>query len=464
MKGRNKKFFLMILGILICCAGIYVLLSKYYFFNKYNVYERRQVLNYLNRMYNQEFELLSIEFKTTEVDTKGARYIHMWTFTFQDDQGREFYAYDRMYGLNENEGAFYHPDYYSNDYIDDTYAQLCVEESLGDNRSLYKYRQKKGDIVPYQNDYIFICTKDNANEIAEILTEIYFAEDEFSNGGCLRCMVNSEEGKELFSYHWWTITRKLQKQGEEISEQTVYAFIMQELKNSIDEGVVPLIIDNNIALNESFVRFIAGEITANSYESEEEKYLPDYYEEHSKSSTSTVYIMSEDLNEDGEDELLINMQKDITEGEILVFHSQDGNLLEWESIRYGMHSPKIYLYDNIVEITGTGWSRSFFRYNSQGQLERVFDCSSEAGSREDGVSWREYTIVGYQDGIEAKELSITEVEYSDKENDWEVLESSEEVEQFDRTLNEFLDKLGTGKQINQIPNDAKMMQVSFIMG
>ncbi|MBD5541650.1 MAG: hypothetical protein HDR00_10770 [Lachnospiraceae bacterium] len=57
-----------------------------------------------------------------------------------------------------------------------------------------------------------------------------------------------------------------------------------------------------------------------------------------------------------------------------------------------------------------------------------------------------------------------EVEYSDKENDWEVLESSEEVEQFDRTLNEFLDKLGTGKQINQIPDDAKMMQVSFIMG
>jgi hypothetical protein len=42
---------------------------------------------------------------------------------------------------------------------------------------------------------------------------------------------NNEEGETLFSYYWWNITRELQKQDKEITEQTVYAYILQELKN-----------------------------------------------------------------------------------------------------------------------------------------------------------------------------------------------------------------------------------------
>lgn len=221
------------------------------------------------------------------------------------------------------------------------------------------------------------------------------------------------------------------------------------------EHQIQMTMGQDVTLNELFALFIAGEIKANSYESAEEKYLSDYYEEYSKTSTNEVYIMLEDLNEDGEAELLINVQKNVNEGKIFIFHSQDGNLFEWKSIPYGMHSPAIYLYYNIVEVAGHGWSRSFFRYNSQGSHERVFDCYSVTDSQENGESWRKYIIVVYQDGIEAEEFSITEIACSDKENDWKVLESSEEVERFDRTLNGFLDKLGKGKQINQIPDDAR---------
>lgn len=229
MGSRKKLFIAIIVGIVICCAGVYLFLQKYYFYNKYNVHERKLIMDRLNKMYGQEFELLSIEFETEEIET--GKYAHMWTFTLRDDQGREFCTFDRSYGTSEKEGAFYHPDYYSFDYIDDTYGQICLEERLGDRFNLQKYRQEKGGILPCQKDYIFVCTKGDEDEIAEILTEIYFAEAEFSSGGCLRCLVNDGKGEEMFSYHWWTVTRKLQQQQQkEITRQTVYEYILQELQ------------------------------------------------------------------------------------------------------------------------------------------------------------------------------------------------------------------------------------------
>jgi len=157
----------------------------------------------LNRRYHQEFELLSTEFETREVETGGEKYVHMWAFVLHDNQERQFYAYVRLYGLVEKgDGNFHAPDYFS--YIDDTYGQLCIKERLGNKFDLYQYRQEKGKRPGDSEweDYIFICTKNNAAEIAELLTEIYFKETEFCNeGGCLECLVNSEEGERLFSYY-----------------------------------------------------------------------------------------------------------------------------------------------------------------------------------------------------------------------------------------------------------------------
>lgn len=234
LKGRKKMIiFMIIIGIIICCSGIYLFLLKYFFYNKYNIYEQRAVLDRLNGRYNQEFEILSIEFETKEVKTGGAKYVHMWTYVLRDNQGRQFYVYARAYGLVEKgDGSSYFPDYYY--YIDDTYGQLCIEERLGNKFDLYQYRQEKGsrlDDTEWE-DYIFICTKNNVAEIAELLTEIYFEETEFGNGGCLKCLVNNEEGETLFSYYWWDITRELQKQNKEITEETVYTYILQKLEDS----------------------------------------------------------------------------------------------------------------------------------------------------------------------------------------------------------------------------------------
>lgn len=231
-KNRLKIAVWILAGIAVLGCGIYIFLLRYYFYNKYNIYAQRAVLDRLSGRYNQEFELLSIKYETKEIETRGAKYVHMWTFVLQDNQGRQFYAYARLYGLVEKgDGNSHVLDYFS--YMDDTYGQLYIEEGLGNKFDLYQYRQEKGSRLDDSEweDYIFICTKNNVAEIAELLTEIYFKETEFSNGGCLKCLVNNEEGEALFSYYWGNVTRELQKQDKEITEQTVYAYILQELEN-----------------------------------------------------------------------------------------------------------------------------------------------------------------------------------------------------------------------------------------
>lgn len=118
-----------------------------------------------------------------------------------------------------------------------------------------------------------------------------------------------------------------------------------------------------------------------------------------------------------------------------------------------MHSPEVTLYPdvNIVEVTGTGWTRSFFAYNSQGEHERIFNCSSWEDNLENGNFRRQYLIVEYHDGIELEEYSVEEI--FDK-NDNVVFESSEEETLlFDRVLNDFLSTLGEGKQISATPEE-----------
>lgn len=215
-------------------------------------------------------------------------------------------------------------------------------------------------------------------------------------------------------------------------------------------------IDDNIALNDLFVQFIAGDAKAYSYGNEEEKYISDYYEEYSRSEINVVHFMAEDLNGDGENELLININWTYADGIILAFHCHDGELSEWESIRYGMHSPKVTLYPdvNIIEITGTRWTRSFFTYNSQGEQEWIFSCSSWEDNLEDGSFRRQYLITVYQDGIAKEEYSVEEI--FDK-NDNVVFESSEEETLiFHGVLDDFLNMLGEGKEISSILNDVEV--------
>lgn len=231
---------------------------------------------------------------------------------------------------------------------------------------------------------------------------------------------------------------------------------------TIEEKQILFYISDDIVPQGLFDSFINGKIEV--YDSTQDKmlYVTEYYEKYSEHSVNAVFFTTEDVNGDGDNELLLHLRWKSNEGIILVFHAQDGKLYQWQSLRYGMHSPQILLYDNgVIEIGGTAWSQSFFSYNSGGELERVFDSYSTTEDMENGGYSRQYIISEYQNGIKINECSITEVRYSDEENDWELLESQNEVEEFDSMLNDFFDNLGEGKQINLIQSEEDIKVITW---
>lgn len=200
-----------------------------------------------------------------------------------------------------------------------------------------------------------------------------------------------------------------------------------------------------------YASFLDNEIPAVDMEDQEERYWSDYYDKALNSSVRAFHMKLEDMNGDGEKELLIHLRQSENQGKILVFHSENGGLVEWDSILYGMYSPEINLYNNqIIEIAGHGWSRSFFCYNAKGKLERVFDCYSEERTQEDGISYRKYMIQEYEDGVVTKEYSMTEPQGSNEGGNQEASEAQEREKAFNQVLDGFLHQLGEGTRLNSL--------------
>lgn len=131
-KSKKKKLIIcvgtgcMLLAMLLA-GGIYYLLTRYYFYNVHNLHAKKAMTEHLDYWYEKTFELLSTEFETVEMNTDKLKgYIHIWTYTLADDNGKEFQAYVWGYSLvKEAAGNSHGPDYGS--YTSDTY----VEESGG---------------------------------------------------------------------------------------------------------------------------------------------------------------------------------------------------------------------------------------------------------------------------------------------------------------------------------------------
>lgn len=184
------------------------------------------MMEYLDYKYDSEFLLESIDFETTESMVEGAPYIHVWMFTLRDSEGKEFHAYLWLYGSHRyGDGVLYESDYFS--YISDDFGQLNIEERLEGELDFDQYRQFKSIENPGTPDYLFVYTGSNAEEIAEILTKIYFEEREFIQGVGLRCKVTDEKGETLYSYTCWDVTNKLK--DKRITRDTVYHYILKKI-------------------------------------------------------------------------------------------------------------------------------------------------------------------------------------------------------------------------------------------
>ncbi len=229
---KKKKLFVLvgIIFLLLCFVGLRV---RFYYFNKYNLYAQRAIMNSLNNKYGQEFKLLSTEFETRENEGDGAPYIHIWTYTFEDEYGRIFNAYLWAYGvIGKGAGNSHSPDYGS--YRSDNYCQLRIDECMGKEFELQNYLQEKSNENPGVDDYVFVCRDGNEEDIARVLMNMYFTESTFCQTGCLQCSVNDENGEPIFEYSKYTVDRALAKKDVDVanvSEEIISDYILQQLKH-----------------------------------------------------------------------------------------------------------------------------------------------------------------------------------------------------------------------------------------
>ncbi len=231
----KRRRWLIIAGVLIVlCIMFYILLLRYFYFNKYNIHAPKAIIWRLNNVYGQEFVLDTINFQVRENTEEGPSYVYTWTFTLHDEEGTEFHAYLWLFGSHQyGEGMSYELDYGAAKMSDD-YGQLVIEKRLGEQIDFDQYRRLKSTENPDEPDYLFVYKENNAQEIAEILTKIYFEEQQYTQGVGLRCKVTDEEGEELYSYTCWDVANHLE--DEEITEETVYKYIYQEI-NVIEEEI-----------------------------------------------------------------------------------------------------------------------------------------------------------------------------------------------------------------------------------
>lgn len=262
-------------------------------------------------------------------------------------------------------------------------------------------------------------------------------------------------GHDLVSMNGFVSGNELTDMEEVIDAMITY---MEESKRHVS-----YLVDEGVADNPLFVSFINNEIPAyggvndvypdeypidktTAYElDDEEMYFGEYLEEYH----DAIHFMTEDLDGDGEAELLINLGNKGDGGDILVFHEKDGSLFEWEDLRYGGQTHYIDLYENrTVQIMVTGGSSYYFRYSPSGRMMRVFNEIRDSRPRkEDGSYDQELTIQEYRDGIIINEVKITE-QISDDNQYLGVLEGEEKEKEYDSTRDDFVDTLKEEKRLN----------------
>lgn len=186
----------------------------------------------------------------------------------------------------------------------------------------------------------------------------------------------------------------------EPSEDEEFAKELAEMRIYEEEGVR----DNAL-----FAGFLDGEVTALTYETNEAWYCSDYYKDASEKYHKLygVQIFSGDVNGDSAKELLLLIYHTPSDGNLFVFHEENGTLKAWEVFedfmwhRYGCY----YLHENgmIHGHSGYGVGRSFYKYSDAGELQTLLwdyytSTDIEGGDRYDN------TLYIYENNVLVRQL------------------------------------------------------------
>lgn len=218
--------------------------------------------------------------------------------------------------------------------------------------------------------------------------------------------------------------------------------------------------DEGVRENPVFAAFINKEITACDAETEENRYIYECYE-HYKDGIYGVHYMAEDLDGDGEDELLVLLQWDGCDGDLLVFHEEDGKLYQWETWKYfmWMRMLEIAYYGNGIFSKGGGAGAIVGRYNAEGKIEYIVEWLRDFEYNEEGKVLESHHLILYKDGQEEKELRWEGI-YSCDDDTWEMTpENLANKDEFAAIMHEIWEELGEGREIRNVEYEEDVQKI-----
>jgi len=232
---------------------------------------------------------------------------------------------------------------------------------------------------------------------------------------------------------------------------TEYVFYME------DEGVR----DNPV-----FAAFIDKEITAYDLETGENRYIyecSEYYDYGFVPSGFGVHYTTEDLDGDGENELLAFLQWNDTDGDLLVFHESEGKVYQWETwgdFFWNRMMEKKYYGNGIFSIAG-GAGAIVGRYNAEGKIEYIADYGTWQ-EQEEGEWITKNSLVVYRAGIEEKKLAWEGPPYWNDELWGEITPENLIIkDECAAIMNEIWGELGEGKLIRNIEWEDKAQKITL---
>lgn len=178
-------------------------------------------------------------------------------------------------------------------------------------------------------------------------------------------------------------------------------------------------------------------------------YCEMYLSEYNYDYLETVQFYAEDLDNDDIAELLMLIMYHPDEGDLLVFHSDTGELTAWEPIAsfFYMRVGDVYLLeDGTFEfVGGYGIGHNFKQYKQEGQLETVWNHSYWVTPTEDNGSGRQGNIYKdelrtYQDGVEEQYLECSVVVYDEDTPQEEEIVLTGNPVQFQKVLEDSIPK------------------------
>lgn len=203
--------------------------------------------------------------------------------------------------------------------------------------------------------------------------------------------------------------------------------------------------DKNVEENPVFHAFIQNEITAYDQTEDQNLYMTDFFlklHPNYRGWWCGIHYMAEDLDGDGDEELLVYLGCGVQVADLYVFDEIDGKLYAWEIWKnfYTWRMSNVEYCGNGVFHEGGSDGVVFVHYNFEGKIEYIMEFYPDWG-REGG------TFRLYEDGFLVKELSY-EGDYFNEEG--LTPDDREIVDEINVIMEEIRNKYGRGKQICEV--------------